>query len=348
MIPQFLNDIWSRLERYRDDIMSLNWSDIERHFNDIISLLRYDLERSLTDLMSLHWSSPDAVTLYWAAPTGLLVGLNAVWALVLLRWRLEKGEARVYSTPKPSLAPLKRLSAQSLRPWRAAFGGLRAMSAAGAAAVRTGLAGDPPKTRAEITREARELAPRAPTHPRGAMGRMAVVGDLRRLWKARLRPAAKTPGPWMRKLENLAMSLAGGGYSRSFVPIEVYERFNFIRPGVPTNIWAVWLAKAALDPEVLRDYQDWPRRVLPEDTRIADLDGPGALWDLPRDDQHRLIDVVNVERRASDRHLQSNGYAAGEVDQPPDDKVWWHQYLTWIGAVLFVVGSVLIAMFTNN
>ena len=180
------------------------------------------------------------------------------------------------------------------------------------------------------------------------MLRLSAVGDLRRLWQAGPGRRAPASGPWMRRAEDLAMAFMGGGFGRCFVGIEVYERYNFIRSAIPTSIWAVWVPKAALEPETLRDYEDWPRRVLPEDTRLADLEGPDILFSLPRDDQHRLLDVVNVERRASDRHLQSNGFAAGEVDQPPRNEVWWHQYVPWIGTIIFVIGTILVVMFRNS
>ena len=130
--------------------------------------------------------------------------------------------------------------------------------------------------------------------------------------------------------------------------IDVYERYDVIEPEIPTNIWEVWLPRAALDPNVLRDYEDWPRRALPGDVRVQDLEGPALLLNLPRDDEHRLGDVINVDRRAVDRQLQSNGFMAGEVDEPPDNNPWWHQYLVWAGALVFIVGGVLIVMFRSG
>ena len=82
--------------------------------------------------------------------------------------------------------------------------------------------------------------------------------------------------------------------------------------------------------------------------RIQDLTGPEVLYNLPRDDRHRLIDAINEERRATDRELQDHAYLTAEADVIPDDKPWWHQYLPWIGALGFLVASLVVVLFRSG
>ena len=181
------------------------------------------------------------------------------------------------------------------------------------------------------------------------MNRIREVTRLRALWKEIEAGTGKVDAISSGK-QSPAQRLTSvfGGFNNSFQPIEVYERYNFIRPEIPTAIWQVWVPMACLDADVLRDYQDWPRRALPEDRMVQDLTGPEVLFNLPRDDRYRLTDVVNVERRSTDRQLQSNGFLAGEVDLPPDDSPWWAQYLPWIGAGVFIMAGALIFMLSSG
>ena len=187
--------------------------------------------------------------------------------------------------------------------------------------------------------EVRRLAPSAPLWP-GSILRRSVVARLTQLHR-QLNGQGNSVGL---RLQSLLMP----AFKDVFVFIEVYERYNFIRPEIPTNIWAVWVPRDCLDPNVLRDYQDFPRRALPEDTRVQDLQDPAVLYDLPRDDQYRLADSINEQRKSADRDLQSGGFTAQEADQVPDDKPWWNAYLTWIGAEAFLVAGLVVVLFRSG
>jgi hypothetical protein len=184
------------------------------------------------------------------------------------------------------------------------------------------------------------------------MRRGPVVAELLRTWQGlsgNSRAVAPAPGQ-VEKLRRTAAAVLGAGsnFKRAFVRIEVYERFNYFRPEVPTNIWEAWPPRACLTPNVLRDYEDWPRRILPAGMSVDDVDSPDVLYTLARDDRHRLVDVVNVERRASDRLVQDKGFLGAEVDQPPDNNPFWHKYLVWIAAGVFVAGALLVVVFMGS
>ena len=123
------------------------------------------------------------------------------------------------------------------------------------------------------------------------------------------------------------------------------ERQDFVEPHIPTGLVEVWQPKAA--------FADQPRKWKGNGGRAAFADPEAYLWltlgpekkveelrwlsdfhHLETDD-YRMEDIVNVERRALDREVQSPGFLEGEVDQVQTEapNIWVEllPHLTGIG-----------------
>ena len=138
-------------------------------------------------------------------------------------------------------------------------------------------------------------------------------------------------------------------YREAFIRVLAIERADFVEPHIPTGLLEVYLPKAAV--------ADQPRKWRTTSGRPAFADPDAYLWlalkpgqtaedirstadllDLEVDD-YRMEDVVNVERRALDRQVQSTGFLDAEVDKPKGEGAGTLMellpYLTGIGFAVF-------------
>ena len=144
-------------------------------------------------------------------------------------------------------------------------------------------------------------------------------------------------------------------YREAFIRVLAIERADFVEPHVPTGLLEVYLPKAAV--------ADQPRKWKTTSGRSAFADPDAYLWltlkpgqmvedirstsdllDLAVDD-YRMEDVVNIERRALDRQVQSTGFLEAEVDEPKGEGAGkLMELLPYLTGVGFAVFGGIIAM----
>ena len=159
-------------------------------------------------------------------------------------------------------------------------------------------------------------------HPRMAMRNPGALARHYRRWKG-MTMASSNAG--MAKVYTMPMV----AYKECMIRVFGTERRDFVQPHIPTALVSTWRPKAAL--------ADQPRKWRTESGRPA-FDAtdsymwlalePGQLvddllqmsdFDAMENDDYKMQDIINVERRALNRGVQAAGFLEGEVDQPPTE-----------------------------
>ena len=148
-------------------------------------------------------------------------------------------------------------------------------------------------------------------------------------------------------------------YREAFIRVLVLERLDFVEPHIPTGVLEVYIPRAAVagNPERWRTfsgraaYSDpdaYMWLTLGDDGRIRDITSMEQIYGLVNDD-YRMEDVVNVERRAYDRQVQSTGFLAGDVAEPKGERGdMWQELLPHVAGIGFALFGVVLLVTLNG
>ena len=162
-----------------------------------------------------------------------------------------------------------------------------------------------------------------PCHPSRAMGNIFAVHRNRKRWAMM---GNRRPPSLLSTLVNPVAA-----YKESCIRVYGVERSDFVEPWIPTGLIESWDSKAAWadQPQKWRGnasisaFKD-PNAIiwieLEAGQKIEDVLWRKDFYEL-ENDEYRMDDIVNVERRSTDNDLYAAGLLEGEVDLPEPEPV---------------------------